>query len=140
MKAIILSIKPQFSTQIYTGNKTVELRKSIGKSVTTGTRIYIYSSSPIQAIDGIATIARIEYFNVEQSKNAMTKAGCISVEAYTDYYKNKGIGVGLWLKDIVQFTQPVPLKILKKASFTPPQAFTYGNDAVWALIEKHSKT
>lgn len=135
MKSIILSIKPQFSTQIFQGNKTVELRKSLGKSVTTGTKIYIYSSSPVQAIEGVATIDSVEHFDVKQREATMTKAGCINPSDYRDYYQGRTTGVGLWLKNVEVFKQPIPLNALKAVGFTPPQAFTYGTDSIWSLIK-----
>lgn len=139
MKPIILSIKPQFSRQIFQGNKTVELRKSIGKSVTKGTSIYIYSSSPIQTIEGKATIDYIEHFDVTDKQTLMTQAGCITQKDYLAYYKNRTLGVGLWLKAIERFTHPVPLQQLKHVGFTPPQSFTYGTHAIWEVIKSAEK-
>ena len=53
MKAIIISIKPQYAAAIYAGTKTYELRKC-QPHVEVGTPMLIYETSPVKRITGVA--------------------------------------------------------------------------------------
>ena len=57
-KVLILSIKPQYVEQIFNGNKTIELRKSM-PSAKVGDTVIVYSTVPVKAIVGICKIDNI---------------------------------------------------------------------------------
>ena len=138
MKDIILSIKPQFSSQIYLGNRKVELRKRLSPNVKAGNKVFIYSSSPVQQLDGVATIESIEHFNPVTRRDSILPVSGISAAGWDAYYAGRSQGLGLWLTDVQQFSNPLPLSVLKTAGFTPPQSFTFGTDAIWSLITTYT--
>jgi predicted transcriptional regulator len=58
MKAILLSIKPEWAEKIYNGEKTIEWRKSrpsIDRN-NRHTRVYIYETAPVKRITGYFTL------------------------------------------------------------------------------------
>src|SRR6266851_9958504 len=59
-KDLLISIKPEYASAILEGRKTVELRRKFPEDVAFGSRLYIYSSSPIQAVVGIASVTRVD--------------------------------------------------------------------------------
>lgn len=58
MKAILLSIKPEWAEKIYNGEKTIEWRKSRPKLDRNNrhTRVYIYETAPVKRITGYFTL------------------------------------------------------------------------------------
>ena len=135
---ILVSIKPFFTEKIYSGSKTVELRKKIGKKFLLGETIFIYSSSPTQAITGSAIISKVEKIPSGYiDKNLLQKAS-VDKEFVKEYFKNCEFGYAIHLKEVVNFTNPIKLRELKKYSFTPPQSFLYPTGDLLEILE-HSK-
>ena len=58
MKAILLSIKPEWAEKIYNGEKTIEWRKSRPRIDRNNrhTRVYIYETAPVKRITGYFTL------------------------------------------------------------------------------------
>lgn len=136
MEEIILSIKPCFSTEIYRGNKPVELRKRIGKAFTPGAKLYIYSSSPQKSISGHAFIREIETLPVSQIKEKHLAAACISAQDFDNYYLGHNSGVLIWLRDVVKYTKELPFSRLKEKDFTAPQSFCYVSSTIRPMLEE----
>jgi len=135
VKDIILSIKPCFSNEIYSGSKIIELRKSIGKEFFVGSKIYIYSSSPTQAVDGHARIKKIEQLPVKVIRDKLLSLAKISLEDFDEYYKNHEIGSVIWLCDVTKFDEALKLQDLKPIGFSAPQSFSYVGSKIKPLLE-----
>ena len=135
MNQIILSIKPQFSNEIYNGNKTLELRKRIGKNFIINNKIYIYSSSPEKKITGHAVIKKIDKMTTLQIKHNVIELACIKESDFDEYYNGHEYGFVIWLKDIVKYKRPLALNELRKVGFSPPQSFCYVNDQTENLLK-----
>jgi ASCH domain len=56
---VVLSVRPQYSSKILEGKKTVELRRRFPVSAPRGTVAYIYSTSPIRAMVGCTEIENV---------------------------------------------------------------------------------
>lgn len=136
MSDIILSIKPQFTKHIFLGNKHVELRKKIGNSFSTGKKLYIYSSSPEKAVVGKAIISKIEYLSIESIVEKHLLEACVNESFTRKYYENHTHGYLIWLKEIVQFDEPIELSELRKYDFIPPQSFCYAREHVANTLRK----
>lgn len=135
MKDIILSIKPCFSSEIYSGNKPIELRKAVGKEFTAGSRVFIYSSSPVKAIDGCATIQKIEYLSVQAIRENLLPLAQISIESFDDYYRDRENGYVIWLSKVVKFNEAINLTELRKYGFSAPQSFSYAKANLKSVLE-----
>lgn len=135
MRDIILSIKPYFSSEIYNGRKSVELRKRVGSSFINDSKIYIYSTTPNQKISGYAFIKEVQILPVlEIKKNYLTEA-CISPIAFDYYYSDHQTGVVIGLKGVVKYQNPITLAQLKSKGFTAPQSFCYVPNTLKELLE-----
>lgn len=134
-KDIIISIKPCFSDEIYTGKKSVELRKRVGKSFANNGKVYIYSSSPNQNISGYAYIKEVQTLPVSEIRKKYLIEACISPIAFDDYYSGHQSGVLIWLKDVVKYQNAIPLARLRGKGFTAPQSFCYVPNTLKELLE-----
>ncbi|KDC51623.1 hypothetical protein [Pseudoalteromonas fuliginea] len=132
-KTIILSIKPVFVQEIYNKNKLVELRKKIGKKFISGNKIIIYSTSPVKAITGQALIAKIERVSVDNIIGQHLENACIDEKACRAYFNGSDFGFLIWLEDVFEFENALPLLELKSINFFAPQSFAYASDT---LIKK----
>ena len=125
-KVLILSIKPQYVEQIFNGNKTIELRKSM-PSANVGDTVIIYSTVPVKAIVGIC---RIDDIIIETPENIWLKYSKklgISDKDFWEYYRDSNKSVSIFISIICKFELGIPLSDIKKIhpSFQPPQCFKY---------------
>lgn len=125
MREIIVSIKPKYSALIFSGAKTVELRKKVGVLFEPGKRIYIYSSSPVKMLSGEATIDNILVDTPSALSSIALDKGCVSGEYFDDYFMNCAQAVAIRLRDVVEYENKVPLAGLRLAGITPPQSYCY---------------
>ena len=123
LSSILLSVKPIFANLIVEGSKLVELRRKVpARAVGT---IAIYSSSPTQAIVGLADVKE----TVEASPRKLWEiskiygGGLTRIEMLT-YFESKKTGFAIILQNVRVFSVPVkPAKIF--IGFTAPQSFRY---------------
>lgn len=125
---ILISIKPQYSWKIFTGTKTIELRKRF-PSLEDNTIAYVYESSPTQAIVGVFTIEAVyqyeatekrieEFWYLRRSKLGMSK------DAYLAYFKDAKILTAIHIENPCRFEKPLFWTDIEKVS-RPPQSFYY---------------
>jgi predicted transcriptional regulator len=118
MTDIILSIHPKWAEKIYSGEKTVEVRKSSPDSTKTiihGKKIYLYETKPVQKITGCVYLEHIKRVGEEIPWSAVPKVcslinrSCLSEEELEKYTKGKGYM--FWkLKDPQKFDTPQDIK------------------------------
>lgn len=136
MREIIISIKPQYSSMIFNGAKTVELRKKIGTLFEPGRRIYIYSSSPVKMLAGEATIASIQVGAPSAIAQIAFEKGCISKDNFDKYFFNRNEAFVIYLYNVIEYESKVPLASLRAAGITPPQSYCYAaRDIILDLLK-----
>ena len=124
---LLLSIRPEYANKIFDRTKTVELRRIRPRLLNKGDRVVVYVSSPQQAVVGSFKVDNIVEKPVTELWEEVEKLAGISHEDYYDYYYGARLGVGIFLKDIHRFSQPVELHRLrnKLPNLKPPQSFRY---------------
>jgi predicted transcriptional regulator len=124
---LLLSIRPEYANKIFDRTKTVELRRVRPRLLNEGDRVVVYVSSPLQAVVGSFKVDNIVEKPVTELWEEVEKLAGISHEDFYDYYYGVRLGVGIFLKDIHRFSQPVELHRLrnKLPNLKPPQSFRY---------------
>lgn len=123
---VVLSIKPVYSERILDGRKTVELRRRFPVSAPNGTLAYIYSTSPVKAIVGTASIRDVLKLPVEQIWTEFESTAYIERDQFEKYFEGVDHGFALVFDDVKTFSRPLPLSELReKFGFEPPQSFLY---------------
>lgn len=135
MENVIISIKPVFCKAIYSGNKAVELRKSVGTGFVSGAKLYIYTSSPEKAITGEAVIERIQRLEVSVIKEKYLVSACISERDFDRYYLGKEYGHVISLIDVRKYNITASLGELRKLGFHAPQSYSYPSQEILRYIE-----
>ena len=129
-KVLLLSIKPKYVTQIFSGEKTVELRR-VKTKLKPGDLVIVYATSPQKALVGFFEVDKVlcdENFDIFWDK--VNNYACINHETFQNYYRGASLGVGIFIKNYHQFSKPVSLEVLKSniPSFHPPQNYHYLDD------------
>lgn len=123
---VVLSIKPIYSEKILAGQKTVELRRRFPVAAPYGALAYIYSSSPVKAIVGTASIRDVLKLPVEQIWTEFESTAFIERPLFDKYFEGLSFGFALVFDDVKSFTRPLPLQELRaRFGFEPPQSFLY---------------
>ena len=133
---LLLSIRPEYANKIFDRTKTVELRRIRPRLLNEGDRVVVYVSSPQQAVVGSFKVDNIVEKPVTELWEEVEKLAGISHEDFYDYYQGVKLGVGIFLKDIHRFSQPVELHRLrnKLPNLKPPQSFRYLTDNQFNIV------
>ena len=123
---VVLSIKPEYSSQILIGRKTVELRRRFPVDVPTGTMVYIYSTTPEKALVGFAEIDSVVKKSISSIWRSYKAEACIAKSDFDSYFSGLEYGFALRFKRAGAFKQSITLADLRERfNFEPPQSFFY---------------
>ncbi|MBO9505384.1 helix-turn-helix domain-containing protein [Qipengyuania flava] len=123
---VVLSIKPQYSSKILTGEKTVELRRRFPLKVPKGTLAFIYSTTPDKALVGCAEIAAVTKERVPTIWRNLRDEACIEKADFDAYFDNQDHGFVLRFSKAKAFQNSIDLNELRsRFDFEAPQSFLY---------------
>lgn len=121
MSTILLSIKPEYSEQIFSGTKKYEFRKHLAKKNVT--KILVYSTTPVMMVVGevevIDTLAMKPYPLWEETK----KYAGITRAKFRKYFSGSKMGYAYKLGNVQKYITPQPLS--KYNVKQAPQSFVY---------------
>ncbi len=122
---ILISIHPQYASKIIEGTKTIELRRKF-PLLPEGGRLFIYSTSPVKAIIGIAEIKKVHCLKLKELSKKFKGLAHVSTQDFESYFFNLEEGFAIELRNPIQFVTPISLDVLRnKFSITPPQSYRY---------------
>ncbi len=126
--ALLISVKPEFAEKIFSGDKTIELRKCTPKSLK-GDLIIIYSTNPVKAVIGICQVSEIIKLSPKKMWQYHKVSLGIDKKRFDAYYENSETAVGIKLQSICLLSSQISLTKIKSIlpDFQPPQTFRYFN-------------
>ncbi|ATB30547.1 DUF3850 domain-containing protein [Melittangium boletus] len=130
----LLSIKPQYSELILSGEKKFELRKrKLGANP--GDVVVIYTSSPTQALTGAFLVQEELEMPVATLWKRHRSVLGIQEEDYAEYFRNTDSAVAIAIGRTV-ILPPIPLDEPRRVrpGFTPPQSYMYCPEPLTALV------
>lgn len=122
---ILVSIKPAYADLILQGVKTIELRRRFPKAVATGTKIFIYSTTPTQKVVGYALISNILNLTLRELWDIAGKPSCVSYDYFQMYFRGLEKGFGIILEQPVTLEKQVSLRVLRENNYIPPQSYRF---------------
>lgn len=124
--AFLISIRPRFAEMIFTGSKTVELRRVCPK-VSPGDLALVYVSSPAKELRGGFEVGKVITASPSALWKTVGKKSGITRAEFLAYFYGKKQAHALIIKRAWALPTPVCLKTLrrKKGGFWPPQNFHY---------------
>lgn len=125
-RAVLMSIKPKYASLIFSGIKTIELRRVCPK-VEAGDLVIVYASGPRMALLGAFLVGGIVKASPsELAAEWATHAG-LSKADLIKYFEGKKEGYGILIKAAWQLSEAKELNSLRKiqTGFHPPQSYRY---------------
>jgi predicted transcriptional regulator len=121
---ILISIRPSFAGAIFSGSKTVEIRRKI-PAIQLGARLWIYVTKPVGEVRGVARIIDIVEGDPDAVWHACGSRAGLARSDFNDYLRGSAKAYGLVLQE-VKVGRPVSMVTLKtlRANFHPPQVIT----------------
>ncbi len=119
---VLLSIKPEFVREIFSGKKKYEYRKAIfTKNVD---KVVVYSTKPDGLIVGEFTVEAILEKEPAELWKETCRASGITKEFFDQYFEGRKKGYALKISAPVLYEKPInPFDLF--ASFVAPQSFKY---------------
>lgn len=119
---ILLSIKPEYTEKIFSGEKKFEFRKQKPKE--NFNTVFVYESSPSKSIIGYFSVKKIISGSPEKIWKTCKDKGGIKKESYFAYCEDKDVIHAIEIDKIFEFDSPInPFEI--HSNFKPPQNFSY---------------
>lgn len=142
-KAVLMSIKPKYAKKIYSGEKTVELRKSFPKYLgPKNNLVIIYETRPVMAVTGCFWVENVA---VNSDPEWLYKWLCvgykigITYQEYKRYYRDANKAVALLIDKTKKADNQIALKKVKEIvkGFRPPQSYYYIDEKQTDELLKH---
>lgn len=152
MKAILLSIKPEWAEKIYNGEKTIEWRKSRPRIDRNNhhTRVYIYETAPVKRITGCFTLhgtcavdvngmlkppvsggcCSMSFSFVRTMLEDMEKNGCVPAGDLAKYQGGAKEIYGWMVSPLIKPTRIMPYSLDSFDLKHPPQSWQYVEDII----------
>lgn len=124
MKAVLLSIKPEFAHKIFEGSKKFEFRKQVFKD-TSVKKVIVYSSSPEQKVIGEFEIEAILSDTPDNIWIQTKLYSGISQEFYDEYFKGRDNAYAIKVASTKKYRKEKSLADFNIHS--APQSFAYVN-------------
>ena len=122
MKAVLLSIKPEFVHKIFEGTKKFEFRKRVFKDISVK-KVIVYSSSPEQKVVGQFEIESVLSGTPNKIWEQTKVHSGITQEFYNDYFKGCDKAYAIKIASMKKYSKP---KFLADYNIhSAPQSFVY---------------
>jgi predicted transcriptional regulator len=152
MKAILLSIKPEWAEKIYNGEKTIEWRKSRPRIDLNNRhmRVYIYETAPVKRITGYFTLFGtfavdvngmlkspvsggrhgMAFGFVREMLKDMERCGCVSAVDLAKYQAGAKEIYGWTVSPFMKPTRIMPYSLDSFDLKRPPQSWQYVEEPI----------
>ena len=120
---VLLSIKPEFATAIFSGVKKFEFRRTIFKNKRVN-KIYVYASNPTCLVLGELELYKILTSDPESLWDATKYAAGITKTSFDRYFHGVEIAHALEISNTKLYKNPLGLKEMFNIG-RPPQSFMY---------------
>lgn len=118
---VLLSIKPEFAHEIFSGTKRYEYRKTIFRQKIK--RVVVYASSPVSKIIGEFEIDEILHDEIETLWETTKSFSGITKDFFFSYFQSSDSGYAIKIKNYKLYDAPMDLRSVYSSK--PPQSFAY---------------
>ncbi len=118
---VLLSIKPEFAHEIFSGTKRYEYRKTIFRQKIK--RVVVYASSPVSKIIGEFEIDEILHDEIETLWETTKSFSGITKDFFFSYFQSRDSGYAIKIKNYKLYDAPMDLRSVYSSK--PPQSFAY---------------
>lgn len=132
---LLVSLHPRHAANVLSGEKTVELRRRFPEQHTRGALALIYSTTPVQAIVGMARIKHVLKLPISQIWREHGAAACVSKTEVQTYFSGLREGYVILLDEAQPFNRQLTMQDLhSRFGIVPPQSYRYLTAGCIALL------
>lgn len=139
----LLAVKPPFAEALVDGRKTVEFRR-VRPSLRAGDRVYVYATTPTQAIVGTFVCGPIVEERPDSLWQRFAKAGATPRSFFVSYFSGSERGCAIGVTQATAWTSPLTLHHIREhlPQFSPPQSYAFLSDgqALLRLLTRYSRS
>jgi predicted transcriptional regulator len=129
----LLSIKPEFSDKIFSGEKSYEYRKVIFRNDVK--KVIVYCTKPVGMIVGEFDIEEIIEGNPKMIWNKTKDRAGVCRKFYSSYFLGREKGYAIKVSKKLMYSNPIdPHELFD--SFSPPQSFFYISHEIYEACLK----
>ena len=130
---VLLSVKPEYSRRIFSGEKKYEFRKHKPKLM--DGIVIVYESSPTRSMVGAFSVKTIYSGTPDEIWKKCEGSSGIEKSSYLDYCSGTKLIHAIEIGDVFSFENPIdPLKTIP--DFKPPRSFLYLDSSLVIQILK----
>jgi predicted transcriptional regulator len=120
----LISIRPGYADAIFSGTKTIELRRRIPPTAA-GLRLWIYVTKPVGAVLGIAEVKEVIAGSPATVWEKCGDGAGLTRQEFDQYFESSKTAFGLVLSNVKKGV-PATMDVLKlmRPGFHPPQVMT----------------
>lgn len=119
---VLLSIKPIFAEQIFSGMKKYEFRRTIFKDQNVRT-VVVYASSPIKQVIGEFEVEEVICAKIPTLWRRTYRNAGLSKQEFCQYFTGKDKGYAIKIRKTRKYKKPLSLS--RDLKVAPPQSFVY---------------
>jgi predicted transcriptional regulator len=132
---LLVSVHPRHASNILSGLTTVELRRRFPEQHTRGALALIYSTTPVQAIVGLARIKHVLKLPVSRVWKEYGAAACVSKAEVEAYFSGLREGYAILLEGAQPLKRQLTIRDLhSRFGIVPPQSYRYVTAACIAMM------
>ena len=124
--AVLMSIKPEYSDLIFSGRKTIELRRVCPK-VAQGDLVIVYASGPRMALVGGFEVVQVVSDSPDNLYAKHGESSGVSKETFDHYFSGVMKAYGIQIGKTWLLKEATELRTLRRQvkGFHPPQSYRY---------------
>jgi predicted transcriptional regulator len=128
---LLLSIHPNYSELIFSGEKTFELRRRLPK-LSHGDVVWVYETAPTQAIVGSFVVEKLHLASPQTIWRKTGILSCVKKNKFDTYYAGCPLAFAIGIQNAIRLKRKIDLSTLKAKwqGFSPPQSFRYVPDEI----------
>lgn len=139
-QALVISVKPQWAEAIFTGKKTVELRRRFVPHLAPDSRAIIYASAPISAVIGSVKIDFLLRDTPERLWPQIEYLADVRHSDYAKYFTGSTSAIAIFLRETKILKAPVYLPELRdRYGFNPPVSWRWAKSSEIDLLGNHGE-
>jgi predicted transcriptional regulator len=140
-QTILLSIHPQHAHRIFSGDKTIELRR-VRPRVSPGDKVIVYITAPESLLAGAFDVSEVYQCSPTVLWAEIGPKSGLSRAAFRAYFAGAHKACGIGIGETRRFTRPVPLAELRKhvPGFHPPQSYSRVPEPILRLLNGNGRT
>jgi predicted transcriptional regulator len=132
----LVSIHPRFAETIFSGKKTVELRRRFSEHAKSDSLVFIYCTSPVRSLLGRAQILEVKRMPVTGIWRKYRQAACVSRAEFDSYFSGLDFGYAILLHSVRRFREAIAADDLRRQfGFVAPQSFRYVPKEYYSLLD-----